>query len=143
MSENRNPRARKHVLFAVKLAAVMIGAALLLALARKQGWIDHGLVVRAYNVVMGLALAVYFNVMPKVMHEAPPRSMREATLAQAVARVSGWTMTLAFLAWAALWAFAPQEIAKAGSLAAVGASVAVMLGYTVWKSVAGRRSTSG
>lgn len=140
MNEHRNPRARKHIIFALKLAAVMIGAALLLTLARSQGWIDQELVVRAYNVVMGLAFAIYGNVLPKMMHEAPPRSMREATLAQAIGRVSGWVMTLAFLTWAALWAFAPQDFAGIGSLAAVGASVLVMLGYTMWKYAAGRTS---
>lgn len=143
MNENRNPRARKHILFALKLAAIMVGAGLLLTLMRRQGWIEGEQVVRAYNVVMGLAFAAYGNVMPKLMHETPPRSIHEATLAQAVARVSSWAMTLAFLAWAALWAFAPQDLAKIGSLAAVGTSAAVMLGYTVWKYVAGRAARSG
>lgn len=142
MSENPNPRARKHILFSLKLAAIMIGAALLLSLARKQGLIDGELVVRAIGVIIGLALAAYGNVMPKMLYGPPPRSIHHATLAQAVVRVSGWAMTLAFLAWAALWAFAPQELVIIGSLAVVGASASVMLGYTVWKYVAGRTSRS-
>ena len=142
MSENPNLlRARKQILFALKLAAAMIGGTLLLALARKQGLISGEQVVRGYNVILGLALAAFCNTMPKMLN-GPLRSVRHATFAQAVARVSGWAMTLAFLAWAALWAFAPQEFAKIASVAAVGASVAVSLGYTVWKSAACRMSRS-
>jgi hypothetical protein len=51
-------------------------------------------------------------------------------------------MTLAFLAWAALWAFAPQDLLVVSSLAVVGASSAIILGYTVWKYVACRTSRS-
>ena len=138
MNEHANSRNPKHVLFSLKLAAIMIGSALLLTLARKQGWVDADQVVRGYNVVMGLALAAYGNVMPKMIHPTPPRSIHDATLAQAIARVSGWSMTLAFLVWAALWAFAPLDVARIGALAAVGTSVVVMLGYIAWRSVARR-----
>ncbi|MHC9084300.1 hypothetical protein ACYX7E_04575 [Luteimonas sp. RIT-PG2_3] len=140
MNEHASPRNRKHILFSIKLAVVMVGSALLLTLARKQGWIDADQVVRGYNIVMGLALAAYGNVMPKMMHPMPPRSIHEATLAQSIARVSSWSMTLAFLAWAALWAFAPMDVARIGALAAVGTSVVVMLGYTAWRCL-GRRGT--
>ncbi len=133
MNDTPNPRARKHVLFSLKLAAIMIGGALLLTLARKQGWIDGDVVTRAYNVIMGLALATYGNALPKFMHETPPRSIREATLAQAMARVSSWGMTLAFLAWAALWAFAPMRFALVGGIVAVVASVLAMIGFMAWK----------
>jgi hypothetical protein len=138
MNEHHNPRARKHVLFALKLAAVMVGGALLLTLARKLGWIEAELVTRAYNVIMGLALAAYGNAMPKFMHEMPPRSIHEATLAQAVARVTSWAMTLAFLAWAALWAFAPLDVARIGGIAVVGTSAVVMIGFIAWKCASTR-----
>lgn len=133
MNDTPNPRARNHVLFSLKLAAIMVGSALLLTLARKQGWVDGDMVTRAYNVIMGLALANYGNALPKFMHETPPRSIREATLAQAMARVSSWAMTLAFLTWAALWAFAPMAFALVGGIVAVIASMVVMLGFMVWK----------
>jgi hypothetical protein len=140
MSENPNPRVRKHVIFALKLAALMIGGALLLTLARKQGLIDGEQVMRANSVIMGLALAAYFNAMPKMLYGPPPRSISDAKLAQTLGRVNSWAMTLAFLAWAALWAFAPQELARIGSMVAVGAGAAVTLGYMVWKLVARRTS---
>ena len=142
MSEN-SPllRARKEILFGLKLAAAMIGGALLLAWARKLGWLDGEQVLRGNNIVIGLALAAFCNLMPKRLNGSP-RSVRHATLAQAVVRVGGWAMTLAFLAWTALWAFAPQELASIGSVAVVGTGVAVMIGYATWKCVACRASRS-
>ncbi|WP_250628087.1 hypothetical protein [Pinirhizobacter soli] len=139
MNENPNPRIRQDILFGLKLGAVMIGAALLFTLARKQGWIDAEQVLRWNSVVMGLALAAYANAIPK-MYGPPPRTLHHATLAQAVRRVTSWALTLAFLVWAALWAFAPRGIAQIGSVAAVGTGVAVMFGYLVWKAT---RSASG
>lgn len=144
MNDNPNAtaNAKKHILFSLKLAAAMIGAGLLLSLARKQGWVDGELVQRAIGVVIGLGLAAYGNAMPKMLYGPPSLSIQHATLAQASARVSGWTMTLAFLAWAALWAFAPQDLLVFASLAVVGASSAIILGYTVWKYIACRTSRS-
>jgi hypothetical protein len=132
MSENLDPRVRKDILFGLKLGGGMIGAAVLLALARKQGLIDGELIVRANNVVIGLALAAFSNVLPK-MYGPPPRSIQQATLKQAVGRFTSWAMTLGFLAWSALWVFAPPELAWRGSAAAVAAGVAIAIGYTVWK----------
>lgn len=126
--------ARKEILFGLKLAAAMIAGALLLAVAHKQGWVGAELVTRGNNIIIGLALAVFCNAMPKRM-QGSPRSVQQATLAQAIGRVGGWAMTLAFLVWTALWAFAPQELARTGSMVAVGAGVAVMLGYAAWKCV--------
>jgi hypothetical protein len=139
MIDNPNPRIRQDILFGLKLAAVMVGGALLLTLARKQGWIDQEVVTRAYNVILGLALAAYANAIPK-MYGPPPQTLHHATLAQAVRRVASWALTLAFLVWTALWVFAPRDIAQIGSIAAVGAGVVVMFGYLIWKA---KRSASG
>lgn len=134
--------ARKEILFGLKLAAAMIAGALLLTVAHEQGWLDTAQVTRGHNVIIGLALAVFCNAMPKRM-QGSPRSIRHATLAQAIGRVGGWAMTLAFLVWTALWAFAPQDLAWIGSMIAVGAGVAVMLGYAVWKCVGHDAAKSG
>ena len=142
MNQNPVAQAKKQIFFSLKLAAVMIGTGLLLSLARKQGLIGGELVERAMGVAIGLALAAYGNAMPKMLYGPPPRSIQHATLAQASVRVGGWTMTLAFLAWAALWAFAPRDFIVTGSLAVVGASATIILGYTVWKYVASRASRS-
>lgn len=142
MSEHSHlQRAKKEILFGLKLAAVMIAGALLLTLARKQGWLDVEQVMRGNNVIIGLALAAFCNVMPKRM-TGTPRTMNHASLAQSIGRVSGWAMTLAFVVWSALWAFAPLELARIGAVAAVGVGVATMIGYTVWKCAAARVSRS-
>lgn len=141
MSENSSRRIRQDIVLGLKLGASMIVAALLLALARGQGWIDQTQVVRAFNIVLGLAFAVYSNLLPK-MYGPPPRSLRQATLAQAVRRVSSWTMTLAFLIWTALWVFAPREFASIGSIAAVVVAIAISLGYLAWKATGGHTSKS-
>lgn len=142
MSEQTHlSRAKNEIFFGLKLAAVMIAGALLLAMARRLGWVNAEQVMRGQNVIIGLALAAFCNVMPKRMHGSP-RSVYHATLAQAVGRVGGWAMTLAFLVWAALWAFAPLNLARIGAMAAVIAGVAVMIGYTVWKCVTCRTSRS-
>src|SRR5215471_9680675 len=142
MSENTPLlRARHEIVFGFKLAAAMIAGALLLSFAHKQGWVDAGQVVRGHNVIIGLALAVFCNAMPKRMNGSP-KSVHHATLAQAIGRVGGWAMTLAFLVWSALWAFAPQRLAGIGAMLAVGAGVAVMIGYTVWKCVTWRVTRS-
>lgn len=142
MNENTSLRARKHIFFSLKIAGAIIGASLLITLARQQGWLDAGQVMRAFNIVLGLCFAVYGNAMPKMMDGTPPRTLREATVAQAIGRVAGWAMTLAFLVWTVLWAFAPLQIAKIGSIAAVVASLVVMVGYSVWKFAATRASSS-
>jgi len=142
MSEHPSRRIRQDIVLGLKLGASMIVAALLLALARGQGWIDQTQVVRAFNIVLGLAFAAYSNLLPK-MYGPPPRSLRHATLAQAVRRVSSWTMTLAFLIWTALWIFAPPELARIASVAVVVAAIAISLGYLVWKAAACHTSKTG
>ena len=141
MNENSRPRAN-NIWFSLKLAGSILGASLLLTLARQQGWLDAEQVMRAFNIVLGVTLAIYGNALPKMMDGNPPRTLHEATVAQAIGRVSGWAMTLAFLVWAALWAFAPLQIARIGSIGAVVASVVVMLGYAMCKYAAGRSSKS-
>ncbi|GAB2791946.1 hypothetical protein [Dyella kyungheensis] len=139
MSEHSSRRIRQDIVLGLKLGASMIVVALLLALARRQGWIDQTQVVRAFNIVLGLGFAAYSNLLPK-MYGPPPRSLRHATLAQAVRRVTSWTMTLAFLIWSVLWIFAPQQIASIASVAVVIAAIAISLGYLVWKAAGGHTS---
>lgn len=140
MSTEDPSRQRKSLLFSLKIAGAMLAASLLLTLARQQGWLDTGEVTRGFNIVLGIAFAIYGNAIPKMMDAMPPRSLREATVAQSIARVAGWAMTLAFLVWTALWAFAPKAIAQVGSIAAVVAGVVVMVTYSTWKYAATRPS---
>ncbi len=135
MNEKREAGAGKPVLYSLVLAAVIVVGAVLLAVARKQGWVEGDLVTRGFNVIMGLALAVYGNTIPKMIDGAPLRSINDAKMRQSVGRVTAWAMTLGFLTWTGLWAFAPKAIAQVGSMIAVGTTVVVTLAYTLWKYV--------
>jgi hypothetical protein len=134
MSENPNPQIRKDIIFGLTIGGVTIGAVLLVALGRTRGLIDAEQVMRANNIIVALALAAFSNAIPK-MYGPPPQSISQATLKQELGRFSSWALTLGSLTWAALWSFAPRELARVGSLVAVVTSLAVTVGYTVWKCV--------
>lgn len=132
---NENPKqgaSAESPIFALKLAAVIIGSALLLTLAFTAGLIGKESAERWNNIITALVCAVYCNFLPKIFG-APPRTVHDATLAQAMIRVSGWSMTLAFLVYAAFWAFASPDIARIGSVVAVGLSGLIVVGYSMWK----------
>lgn len=85
--------------------------------ARKLGYIDGETVTRLVMGAIGLMVAWFGNRMPK-------RFVPEAW-ARRVTRVGGWSLALSGLVYAGLWAVAPIQVA------AVGGSLAVLLGITV------------
>lgn len=81
-----------------------------------------------------------------MLHAATPRSIHEAALMRLVlvARRGGSrAMILAFLMRVAPWAFAPCDLARIDSLAAVGACITLMLGFAVWERAASGTSGRG
>ena len=93
----------------IAIAAVLIALGLALAYARAKGLLDKGdnsLVSRVFGVATGLVLAYYGNVIPKRSACVNPVS-DSAARRQRLLRFSGWAFTLAGLAYAAIWAFAP------------------------------------
>ncbi len=85
---------------------------------------------RAMQVLIGLALAAYANLMPKDVGRLRGSPLAQAR-AQAALRVGGWSLTLAGIVYAALWAFAPRSFADVASMAVVAAGLVVTLGYAV------------
>jgi hypothetical protein len=69
----------------------------------------------------GIMIAWYGNRMPKAL--APSARARQ------IARVAGWSFVLSGLVYAGLWAFAPIQLAIIGGCIAVGAGMAVTIGY--------------
>lgn len=140
MSEHSDHRklAVKNLLTALAVAAALLAIAALLAYARDAGLITEPVSERVIQVIIGLGFAAYANLMPKMLYGAP--SVRAATWTQGVLRVSGWAMTLAGLAYAGLWAFAPLVFADVASMIVVMAGVAVMLGYTILAFMTCRRA---
>ncbi|MBL8819102.1 MAG: hypothetical protein JNL58_23940 [Planctomyces sp.] len=139
MNENPKPRATvESPIFALKLAGIIVGSALLLTLALTAGVIGQESVERWNNIITAIVCAVYCNFLPKIFGP-PPNTIRDATVTQAMIRVSGWALTLAFLAYAAFWAFAAQETARIGSMVAIATSGVIIFGYSIWKHYMCRR----
>lgn len=101
-------------------AGGMIALALCAALARKLGYIDAETATRV-TAINGLMIAWFGNRMPKAF--VPSACTRQAM------RIGGWSMVLSGLVYAALWAFAPLQVALTGGCGVVIAGMAVTIGY--------------
>lgn len=109
----------------IKGSLVMAGGIIALALAasfaRGQGWIDPDTVTRIVLCAIGLMLAWIGNRMPK--------TIMPGVRAAQVNRVGGWSMAISGLIYAALWIFAPIDVAVIAGCAAVVAGMAVTFAY--------------
>ncbi|RYE08411.1 MAG: hypothetical protein EOP22_13635 [Hyphomicrobiales bacterium] len=143
MSDDATIRARKTIRDALILAGAMLVGTLALTVANKAlGWIDSDTTTRGVMVLIGLMLVVTGNGMPKKQEGPPSQTIGDLATRQAILRVGGWAMLLGGLVWIALWIFAPRDIATSGSVAAVAASVVVMVGYSIWRYRRDRSSLS-
>lgn len=143
MSDQATLRAKKSIRNALGLAGAMLVGTLLLTVAHKAlGWIDSETTTRGVMVLIGLMLVVVGNGMPKQQDGPPAQTVGEIVTRQSITRVGGWAMLLGGLIWAALWLFAPRDIAQVGSIAAVATAVVVMLAYSIWRYRAYRRSSA-
>ena len=102
-------------------AGGLIGLGLVASFARQQGYIDADTTTRIVLTAIGLMVAWFGNRMPKAF--VPSARARQAT------RVAGWSMALSGLVYAALWAFAPLEVALIVGCGAVIAGIAVTFLY--------------
>lgn len=101
-------RGTANLVEGIVVASILICLALALAYARARGLLpgDGSFAARAFGVATGLVLAYYGNVTPKRNACIDPAS-RSAARRQRQLRFTGWAFTLAGLACAAIWAFAP------------------------------------
>lgn len=130
----------KRLGWAIALAAFILGSALALRYAESTGVIGADEVRRAMQVLIGLMLAGYANLMPKQGRGVG--SVMAQVRAQTALRVGGWSLTLAGVAYAGLWAFAPLNIADTAGLFVVAAATLLTLGYAVWAFTACGRGAS-
>ena len=93
---------------------------------------------RTMQVLIGLTLAAYANVMPKDIGRWRA-SQRAAARSQSALRVGGWSLTLAGLGYAGLWAFAPIAFADVAAIVVVATATLVTIGYSVWAFAGCRR----
>lgn len=127
---------------AIALAIAFLAVAAALRYASVQGIIGEDVATRAVQVIIGLGLAAYANVIPK-QGGGPRRSAEAETRAQAAQRVGGWAITLAGLIHAGLWAFAPLSFASPASTVVVGGAVVLTLGHAVWCFTSRRSNSPG
>ena len=118
----------KRTSFAIAVALLILGAAAGLSYAQSVGLIQAEAAKRTMQVIIGLTLAAYANLMPKDVGRWQASALAVAR-AQSALRVGGWSMTLAGLAHAGLWAFAPLHIANVAGMVAVASAMLVTLIY--------------
>ena len=118
----------KRLSFAVSLAILTLGMAAGLKYADSLDLIGPDAARRIMQVTIGLMLAAYSNLMPK---DVGPWRASAAAVArtQAALRVGGWSMTLAGLVYAGLWAFAPLAVADVASMVVVASAIVITAGY--------------
>ena len=123
-----------------------LGAAglILAAVALKQA--EHAHLIpalsngRAFQVIIGLALAFYANFIPKKL--GAMRHPEVATRKQAATRVAGWSFTLAGLAYAGFSAAMPNDLGDDLAMGAMAAAVAVTLVYVLACVIVSSRTPS-
>jgi hypothetical protein len=127
----------KRLPFSIALGVLLVGTSAGLKYAESLDLIEPDTVKRLVQVMIGLMLAAYANLMPKDIGKWPasPVAVKRA---QSALRVGGWSLTLAGLAYAALWALAPMDFANIASMVIVVAAMLVTMGYGGWTLLACR-----
>jgi uncharacterized membrane protein len=111
----------KDLIKSLVVAGGLIAVALVSTPARSMGLIDGDAVTRLVMGATGLMLIWSGNRMPK--------TFVPAAKARQVQRVGGWSMVLSGLIYAALWAFAPLDLAFTAGCAVVVAGLVATIGY--------------
>ncbi|WP_339872430.1 hypothetical protein [uncultured Brevundimonas sp.] len=126
---------------ALILAGLLLALAAGLRLAEGNGLIDGETARRGVQVAIGLILAGFANRMPKQIRRW--RGAAADAREQRALRVGGWSLTLAGLVHAALWAFAPLAVADTLAMAVVATATLITLGYALWAMVLCRAADTG
>jgi len=121
--------AARPLITALIVAGVLLGAAVLIRTAQHSGVIDADLAGRAMQALIGLMVAFYGNFIPKNLGRA--RGIESERRLQPVLRASGWSFTLAGLAYAAISLFAPHDTAPVASMLVIAGAIAVTLAFVV------------
>jgi len=126
---------------ALILAGLLLALAAALRLAEGNGVIDGDTARRGVQVAIGLILAGFANRMPKQIRRW--RGAAADAREQRALRVGGWSLTLAGLAHAGLWAFAPLAVADTLAMLVVAMATLITLGHALWAMVLCRAADTG
>ena len=127
----------KRMSMAIAVAILFLGTAAAVAYAQSLDLIGPDAAKRTIQVMSGLILAAYANLMPKDVGRWQASAVAVAR-AQSALRVGGWSMTLAGLAYAGLWAFAPLGVANIASMVVVASAMLITMGFGGWTLLACR-----
>jgi len=127
----------KRTSMAIVVAVLFLATVAALKYAESVGFIGPDTARRTTQVIVGLMLAAYANLMPKDVGRWRASAVAAART-QSALRVSGWSMTLAGLAYAGLWAFAPMSFANIASMVVVAVAMLITMGYGGWTLLACR-----
>jgi hypothetical protein len=128
----------RQIMPALVTAAFMLAVAAGLKYAQGMELIGREGATRAFQVMIGISLAVYGNFIPKDI--AATRMACAASRFQSLVRFGGWAFALAGLGYAGLWAFAPVAIANVAAMPIVMAATIVTAGYCGWVLLSRRRA---
>ena len=121
----------KRTSIALVVAVAFLASVAALKYAESAELIGPDTARRTTQVIVGLMLAAYANLMPKDVGRWRASAVAAAR-AQSALRVGGWSMTLAGLAYAGLWAFAPLGFADIASIVVVASAMLITMGYGGW-----------
>jgi hypothetical protein len=107
------------------LAGLLIAVSVGLAYLRRLGVVGAEAPARGAMVLTGILLAVYGNVIPKSVS-------RLSAKGESLQRATGWATVISGIGYAAIWEFAPIEIAAVASMAAVAIGFVFVVAYCMW-----------
>lgn len=113
------------------LGVGVLSTAWALRYARQVDLVDAEGAQRAMQVAIGLALAAFANLMPKLPNHVRAR-VCSGRRAQSALRVAGWAMALAGIGYALLWVLVPLDVAGPLATAVVAAGTLVTVGCGAW-----------
>jgi hypothetical protein len=128
----------KRTSIALALAVFILAAAAALRYAQGLEIIGPDAARRTMQVMIGLILAAYANLMPKDIGRWRA-SARAAARSQTARRIGGWSLTLAGLGYAGLWAFTPIVFADVAGMVIVAAATLGTAAYGGWAHFTCRR----
>jgi hypothetical protein len=130
MTTNPPRAARNPIARGLLIAGLILVAAVALRLLSPD-YLRADLASRSMGALLGMVVVIYANAVPKSL--SPWVELRSgARLEQAMRRFSGWTLTLGGMTYAAMWLFAPVELANLLAGASLGLAFLLAIGCYAW-----------
>lgn len=106
--------------FALISVAIIFVVSIAATIAHKTGYIDEDTTTRILMVSIGLMMAAQAS-------RGPKDELKRTARGIAIQRFTGWAVTLAGLAWTAIWAFVPVDQATLLAMAPLILAMAAII----------------